>query len=137
MTNVASYASLQTYAGSGPNYSQQQRDAILRKVPRLAFDALDAYVGGVRAFAPLAETASTVMTVGSAVMGVGHAGYAVTRLFVASDTEDRSEKLRYRAIAVGDFVTALGYVGLAAGMGPWALPLMAVGLATANYATYA
>lgn len=136
MTPIATYAGLQTYAAGG-NYAQQQRDELLNKVPRLAFDAMDAYVGGVRAFAPLSETAGTVMTVGSVVMAVGHAGFGITRLVVAADSENHSEKLRNRAIGIGDFVTALGYVGLAAGMGPWALPLLGIGMATTNYATYA
>jgi len=136
MTPVAQYASLQTYA-SGGNYAQQQRDELLNRVPRLAFDVMDAYVGGVRALAPLSETASKVMAVGSVVMAVGHAGFGISRLVVAADSEDHSAKLRNRAIGIGDFVTALGYVGLAAGMGPWALPLVGIGMATTNYATYA
>ncbi|MBM3461728.1 MAG: hypothetical protein FJX76_06460 [Armatimonadetes bacterium] len=119
------------------NYAQQARDAKLNKMPRLAFEALDVYVAGARSLAELGETASGVLQVGCGVMAAGHAIYGITRLLCRADSQDHSEKLRYSAMAVGEFISAAGFVGLTAGMGVWALPLLGIGLATTNFAQYA
>lgn len=119
------------------NFAAQKREAMLAAIPRLSFDALDTYVAGAQAFAPLTQAASEVLTVGCVGVGVLH-GIAGIRSFCrASGNGDSSEALRLRASGYGDCITALGYVGLAAGMGPWALPLVAIGVATANYARFA
>jgi hypothetical protein len=119
------------------NFAAQKREAMIGAIPRLAWDGLDMYVSGARAFAQVGETASGVLQVGCYGLGALH-GIAGIRSFIhAADAQTTSEQLRHRASAYGDCITGLGYVGLAAGMGAWALPLVAIGLATTNYARFA
>lgn len=133
MNTTLSLAPIQSLVAN--NYSQERRDHILKACPRVAVDALDVYVAGVSAFGSLSQTVRGLANVSTGVAAAGHGISGLAHL-AASATDDRMVSLRYRAMGIGEFVTALGFVGMTAGMGPWALPLIGIGMATTNYAQF-
>lgn len=122
------------------SYGAKVQKAKLHMAARLAVGGVDLYTAGATAFAPAEGALKSVMPWMSGVAAVGHAIYGVTK--VATDTrEDYVSNLGYvkswkarpakdYAVGTGHLITAAGFGALAFGLGPWALPILAIGQAT-------
>ncbi|MBI3926348.1 MAG: hypothetical protein HY319_12475 [Armatimonadetes bacterium] len=118
-------------------YSRRRRLEMAKAIPRLALDAVDLYVAGAALLGRLGP-ASGALTVGLAgAHGVVGATRTIHNMCVDDRVYTEMEKRRNYSDAVGDLLTAAGFVGISAGMGVWALPLIAVGELTSNYAQFA
>ena len=127
-------------AKSAGSYGAKVQKARLHMAARLAVGGVDLYTAGATAFAPAESTLKAVMPWMSGVAAVGHAIYGIAK--VATDT--REEYLRDHgyvkewnarppkdyAVGSGHLITAAGFASLAFGLGPWALPIIAIGQAT-------
>lgn len=118
-------------AASNVPYSQRRREGAMAAMPRLALDATDAYVAGLATLKPDLGLAP-VLAGGLAVL---HTGFAISQVVMANPL-DELHKRRSQTMALGEFITAAGFVGLAAGLGIWALPVMALGEVTTNFARF-
>lgn len=122
------------------SYGSKIQKAKLHMAARLAVGGVDLYTAGATAFAPAESTLSSVMPWMSGVAAVGHGIYGLTK--VATDTsEDYVTNVGYvkewnarpaqdYAVGTGHLITAAGFGALAFGLGPWALPLLAIGQIT-------
>ncbi len=114
-------------------YSERKLQQTASHVSRGVADVADVFVTGLNFMQPH-STGLMWLDIG---MGVGHALYGISRVAVAMD-EDKTpyEAQRCRTQAFGECLQVAGYVGLAAGMGPWALPIVALGAAVSNFAYF-
>ncbi|MEW6283505.1 MAG: hypothetical protein AB1758_33150 [Candidatus Eremiobacterota bacterium] len=117
-------------------YSQRKREAITRAIPRLAIDATDVYVA-----------AATIKGLGqeSGVMPFvsgGLAAFHVISAIMHANQSSKSfhtevERKRLGVMAIGEAITGAGLGMLTFGVGLWALPVLALGEITTNYAQFA
>lgn len=119
------------------NLAAQRREAVLKSIPTLAVDAVDTYTAGLTSFTPLSSHTAELLCGGSVGLAGLHLVLGGMALRRSTHTSDASLKLREQCLGYGQVITSLGFVALAAGMGPWSLPLIGVGLATTNYAKFA
>lgn len=118
-------------AASNVPYSQRRREGAMAAMPRLALDATDAYVAGLSTLKPDLPMAP-VLAGGLAAL---HTGFAIGQVVMASPV-DEIHRRRAQTMALGEIITAAGFVGLAAGLGLWALPVVALGEVTTNFARF-
>jgi hypothetical protein len=130
MNAAANIPGLLTYANN--NYKQQQRDRIMAVVPQVALAAADAYAGAATTLMPATESLQGALPIFSGVMGAGHALYGIIQVF-PSDYGDKP-KLDI-ARGVGHIITGAGFGALCAGLGVYALPIIALGEVTRVSAT--
>lgn len=118
-------------AASNVPYSQRRRESAMAAMPRLALDATDAYVAGLATLKP--DLGFTPILAGG--LAALHTGLAIGQVVMASPV-DEIHRRRSQTMALGEIITAAGFVGLAAGLGLWALPVMALGEVTTNFARF-
>lgn len=122
------------------SYGAKVQKAKLHMAARLAVGGVDLYTAGATAFAPAEGALKSVMPWMSGVAAVGHAIYGISK--VATDIKEDYESSRFvkswnarpakdYAVGTGHLITAAGFGALAFGLGPWALPILAIGQATA------
>lgn len=120
-------------------YSQRRKDAIVAGIPQVLTTATDAYVASATAFPGLnglgPAEAGTQFRVMSGGLALWHGIQGIRHL--NNKSTDMVEKRAAQTAAIGEFISAAGFVGLAAGMGHWALPLVAIGGLTTNFARFA
>jgi hypothetical protein len=121
-------------------YSQRKRDEFLARIPRLAADGVDAYVAGLSLHMPdlghIPVAGWRAMPFLNGGLALAHGIYGATRLF-SNHSDDPLAQGRARTMGVGELLTAAGFAGLAFGLGLWALPLLAIGEVTTNFAQFA
>lgn len=114
-------------------YSERKLQTTANHVGRAVADVADAYVTGLTIMQP---NTSGVMWLDIG-MGVGHAAYGINRLLKAGDEKStKYESQRAVTQAFGEGLQVAGYAGLAFGMGPWALPIVALGAVVSNFAYF-
>ena len=118
-------------------YSERRKQAVVKALPRLTLTAVDGYVASATAFPGLkygsAETLGQFRVM-SGILGAVHGISAIVQL--NRETDGLAEKRAAQTMVTGELITAAGFVGLAAGMGTWALPLIAIGEITTNFARF-
>ncbi len=119
-------------------YSQRRKDAIVAGIPQLLTTGTDAYVAAATAFPGLnglgsPETGGQFRFM-SGGLALWHGIQGIRQL--KDQPTDLVEKRAAQTAAIGEFISAAGFVGLAAGMGHWALPLVAIGGLTTNFARF-
>lgn len=135
-----------TITTSGVPYSQRRREAFVQGLPRTAMTLTDTYIGGATALAQAGITSFGAGVFAPSLptlqlfcggLAAAHGIYALRQAWVSASTEDKVESRRASATAIGEFLTAAGFVGLAAGYGPVAAPLVLLGNVTTNFARMA
>lgn len=129
-------------ASGGMSYADRITSGRLRLASRLAVGAADLYVAGATAYGPAEGALSGIMPWASGVAAAGHAIYGIVKVF--TETTDHYDSKRGGfvaewvprpakdyAVGSGHLVTAAGFAALAFGLGPWALPIIGIGQATA------
>lgn len=120
-------------------YSQRRKDAIVAGIPQVLTTATDAYVASAAAFPGLnglgAPESVVQFRVVSGGLALWHGIQGIRQ--IRNESSDAVEKRAAQTAAIGEFISAAGFVGLAAGMGHWALPLVAIGGITTNFARFA
>jgi hypothetical protein len=144
---------LQTLGASTP-YSERKLQATLALAPRVAVATMDTYVSTLSSFAlptlatiapggpigaHLTQTAETLggwLTWMNGLAVAGH-GIAAACYFFGGDeyNESAAHKKTRHLKAIGETITAVGYLGQAMGFGPWALPVTMAGVATVMVGT--
>ncbi len=127
-----------TTVASNIPYSQRKREAVAQAVPHLAVGAADAYVATAVLKGLGGAQAAGTFSVISGGLAVVHGGRGIWNLMMASDQENKSqvEKKRFQTMALGEFITGVGFAGMAFGLGLWALPVVALGEVTTNFARF-
>ena len=123
---------LNTYA---TNYKQQQRDRVMVVVPQVALAGADIYAGAATCLLPAGGAVQSALPIVSGVVAVGHGIYGLTHVW-PRDRYDPQHTSGEIARGVGHLVTAVGFGALAAGLGPYALPIIALGEAARVGATF-
>ncbi|MEW6283370.1 MAG: hypothetical protein AB1758_32475, partial [Candidatus Eremiobacterota bacterium] len=94
---------------------------------------------GATAFAPATSTLGAVMPWISGAAAIFHGVQGIRQVWTETDDSyysDTRGQLKYRtpreyAVGAGNLITAGGFAALAFGLGPWALPIIAIGQAAA------
>lgn len=131
-----------TNLASNIPYSQRKREAVAKAIPHLAVGATDAYVAGAVLQGLGGSAVSTHFSVLSGGLAVVHAGRGIWNMMMAGNQDNRYqpgspvEKKRFQAMAIGEIITGVGFAGMAFGLGMWALPVVALGEVTTNFARF-
>lgn len=132
-----------TTLASNIPYSQRKREAVARAIPHVAVGAADAYVATAVLQGLGGQAAAGTFGVLSGGLAAVHAGRGIWNLMMASNQDNdynksRSpiEKKRFQAMAIGEFITGVGFAGMTFGLGMWALPVVALGEVTTNFARF-
>lgn len=114
-------------------YSERRLQTTANHVSRATTDVADAFVTGLSILQP--QTSGLFWL--DAGMAVGHAAYGISRIAQgSSENATPYEAQRNYTMAFGEGLQVAGYVGLAFGMGAWALPIMATGAIISNFAYF-
>jgi hypothetical protein len=126
------------YSQSGASYADRLRANRLAFAAKMAIGAADVYTACAGAVSPVGSVVHRTVPIMSGIAAAGHAIYGVTKMM---DDVERDYygyvKARYpktpaeKAVGMGHVVTAAGFAMLACGMGLYALPVIALGEATA------
>lgn len=122
-------------AASG-SYGERLQSNRLKMAGRLAVGGVDVYTAAATALAPAESTLSKVMPWAAGVAAAGHALYGITQVFTETRYDKHGEETwdprpgKDYAVGSGHLITAAGFATLAFGLGPWALPILAIGQAT-------
>lgn len=127
-------------AAAAGSYGSKIQKAKLHMAARLAVGGVDLYTAGATAFAPAESALKSVMPWMSGVAAVGHGIYGLTKVYTGVNEEYHSNvgyvkewearPAKDYAVGTGHLLTAAGFGALAFGLGPWALPIIALGQAT-------
>ncbi len=121
------------------SYSERRREAVVRSLPTLAISATDSYVGAAtayNAFGLAAAGAEGVLPFASGALAAYHGLRVLRNTYLAFNAETLIERRRAQTRVLGHLAIGAGLVGLAAGMGPAALPILAIGELTNLYANF-
>jgi hypothetical protein len=115
-----------------PNPYVERKEAILSGTAIGLVDTVDAYVGSVQAFVPLAHPYAAMG--GCIALAAAHGISAIAHFAIGSDLQDESigKSAMYGAVT-GELLTCAGFAALAGGVGPWALPILGLGMATTTF----
>jgi len=116
------------YASSPATPNQQARDRALTMAPQVAMAAADVYAAATCGFSPF--TASHTAPVVAGLTAVVHTVYAISQLSPWFNDEYYTSKdctPQRLACGFGHIITAAGFATLVAGLGPWSLPIIAIG----------
>lgn len=125
-----------TQLASNIPYSQRKREAVARAIPHLAVGAADAYVATAVLKGLGGADASGTFHVLAGGLAVVHAGRGIWNMMAPDDRTSETEKKRYQTMVLGEIITGVGFAGMAFGLGLWALPVVALGEVTTNFARF-
>ncbi|GMU51869.1 MAG: hypothetical protein AMXMBFR33_10150 [Candidatus Xenobia bacterium] len=117
-------------------YSQRKREAAAKAVPRLAINAVDGYVAAATLQGFGGQAAAGTFSVLSGGLAAFHVGSGIRFMMKASDSRDEVDKKRLQTMAIGEVLTGVGFAGMAFGLGLWAIPVVALGEITTNFARF-
>jgi len=132
LTTCAGPASWIVYAAAnsgGGSYKQQRTDRILTVMPHLALATADVYAAAAVTVLPSVSRLQVATPWVCGAAGAIHGIYGITQWASESSTSSKERALQI-ARGWGHVITAAGYAGLAFGLGPWGLPIIAIGEAT-------
>lgn len=110
---------------------QQRKDRIMAAVPHVAVAAADVYAAASVTIIPATSGIQAATPWLGGVAAVTHAIYGATQIFHEYEPATSLQIAR----GCGHFITAAGFAALAGGLGPWALPIIAIGETTRIVAT--
>lgn len=117
-------------AAGGTTYADEQRGRRYQSAGKLALGAADLYVAGATAFGgggPLGEIMPWMSGAAAAYHGIQGLRQVWTESGYSSGWQYRTSG-EY-ATGTGNLIMAAGFASLAFGLGPWGLPIIAIGQA--------
>jgi hypothetical protein len=109
---------------SASTYADQKRGNRYQSAGKLALGAADLYIAGATAFANTG-TLGEIMPWMSGAAAVYHGIKGISQVYAEYGERTPQEY----ATGTGNFIMAAGFGALAFGLGPWALPIIAIGQA--------